>query len=280
MAFWRLEAFGCRGTATEVKDKNCFVRAYVLEQQARVVDLAALALWLQEDAIALNSPEPLVRWRLIEEEDWSSSWKQHWQAQEVGDRFLICPAWLEPPEGSDRVVLRLDPGMAFGTGTHATTQLCLEALEMRLDGAEGSERVGDIGCGSGILSIGALLLGAQKVYAVDVDPLAIQATTHNRALNQLSPEQLPVELGSIERLAALVSEPLDGFVCNISADVVVHLLPQFKAIAKPDAWGILSGMLTDQVEIITEVLEADGWLVAALWRQQNWCCFNIRRQHG
>ncbi len=275
--FWRLEMFGCRGTASEMKSNSCLMSAYLPEENARLLDLAALSLWLRQDALCANLPVPAMQWDLIEEEDWASSWKQHWEPQEIGDRFLVYPAWLPLPTNSDRIILRLDPGVAFGTGAHATTQLCLESLEMRLGFDDKECVVADIGCGSGILSIGAVLLGATKVYALDTDPLAVRSTVSNRQLNRIKPKQLVAELGSVERLKEMVNEPIDGLMCNILAEVIIDLIPQFTEMSQPHTWGVLSGILLDQAKPIADTLEQHGWIVATLWKRQDWCCFNIRR---
>lgn len=275
--FWRLEVFGCRGMSSETKGYSCLISTYLPQEQAQLLDLAALALLLRQDALCLGLPTPAIQWDLIDEEDWSSSWKQHWQPQEVGDRFLIYPAWLPVPEQLDRLLLRLEPGVAFGTGDHATTQLCLESLEMRL-GDDASEMViADIGCGSGILSVGALLLGAKKVYAVDTDPLAVKATAENRELNGIEEQRLIVEQGSVDLVAQRLDGPVDGIVCNILAEVIIDLVPQMTAIVKPTTWGALSGILLDQAKPVADTLEENGWIVAALWKRQDWCCLNIRR---
>jgi len=273
---WRLEEFGCKGTASERKEFGVLVRGYLPQDQAALLDLSALALRLKQDALCAGVAVPAVQWQIIDEEDWSSSWKQYWHPQEIGDRLLINPAWLPVPEQSDRLVLKLDPGVAFGTGAHATTQLCLEALEMRIEGPS-DITIADIGCGSGILSIAALLLGAKRAYAVDTDPLTIASTNASRELNGISPDRLIVELGSLDQLVQMLPAPVDGFVCNILAEVILDLIPGFRAIAKPTTWGVLSGILLDQVKPIADSLEANGWVVATLWRRQDWCCLNIRR---
>lgn len=277
LVFWRLDDFGCRGTASEVKGYSCLVRAYLPQIKVQQLDLAALALLLRQDALCAGLPIPVTQWNLIDEEDWASSWKDYWHPQEIGDRFLINPAWLPIPENTDRHIIKLDPGVAFGTGAHATTQLCLEALEMRLGEPQPEAIVADIGCGSGILSVGAVMLGAKRAYAVDNDPLAVFSAISNREMNQIDPDRLIVEEGSIERLIEILPAPVDGILCNILAEVIIDLIPQMSAISKPTTWGILSGILLEQVKPIADTLEQHGWFVATLWRKQDWCCLNIRR---
>ncbi len=290
LIFWRAELFGCRGTASEVKGNTCLVRAYLPQEQYSLLDLAALSLLFRQDALCAQFSLPAMQWNIIDEEDWSSSWKKYWEPQEIGDRLLIYPAWLPIPEKSDRLLLRLDPGVAFGTGAHATTQLCLEALEMRLSADPVTQAfdfshaepkkppvIADIGCGSGILATGAMLLGAQKVYAVDIDPLAVRSAISNRKLNQIDPKRLLVQLGSIDRLLEMIDGPVDGFTCNILAEVIIDMAPQMGAIAMPTTWGIISGVLLEQAKPVADTLEQNGWVVATLWRRQDWCCFNIRR---
>ncbi|NJL87222.1 MAG: hypothetical protein HC886_16580 [Leptolyngbyaceae cyanobacterium SM1_1_3] len=150
LVYWRFDTYTGRGTSTERRGHHLFMRAYFPQEQFQLLDLAALALMMKQDALCTGLAVPHLEWQLIDEEDWSKSWKSHWHPQEIGDRFLVNPAWLPKPTGGDRLVLRLDPGAAFGTGTHATTQLCLESLEMRLGEAPEDKVLADIGCGSGI----------------------------------------------------------------------------------------------------------------------------------
>ena len=284
--FWRIEEFGCSGTATEIvlnneddlefEDKQTFIRTYIPEMKAQSSDLSTLSSYLNEDAESLETLLPEVQWRLIDEEDWASSWKQHWKPMEIGDRFIILPAWESLPEKSSRLMLRLDPGAAFGTGTHPTTQLCLESLEMRLYNDAENKTIADIGCGSGILSIGSILLGANKVYAVDTDSLATKTCRSNCQLNEIDLDKITVLDGSIEKLIE-TKEIFDGIICNIIAETISKLFPQFNQITHEKSWAILSGILLSQADSIADIVEQEGWTVAALWKRKDWCCFNIRR---
>ena len=193
---------------------------------------------------------PTIHWFEQDDEDWSLSWKQHWEPDPVGQRLLILPAWLElPPEHADRQVIRMDPGSAFGTGSHPTTRLCLEAIEELSDergGSLGSIRVADLGCGSGILGIAALLEGASSVAAADTDSLAVRATRDNAVVSGFE-EQFQVDLGSIERLAELLEgRPADLLLCNILAPVIEALCPAFDTVLAPGGLGLLSGLLVSQ----------------------------------
>jgi len=278
LVFWRLQRFGCQGTASQIKGNEAWIRAYLPIEKATLLDMSALALWLEQDAIALGYESPDVKWDLINEEDWSNSWKQHWQPQEIGEKLIIYPAWITPTGESDRQVLRLDPGSAFGTGAHATTQLCLEALEMRLSGVTPDREfvLADVGCGSGILGIGAIMLGASKVYAVDTDIMSVKATHHNRKLNNIPESKIWVEEGSLGHLLKNLPAPVNGFVCNILADVIVDMVPYLHQLTQPDGWGILSGILLEQAPMVIEVLEEHKWIVATLWKQKEWCCITVR----
>jgi ribosomal protein L11 methyltransferase len=281
--FWRLSEFGCKGMSTQQQGNEILISAYVPQVQVKLIEVSDLSLQLEADAREVGCQLPVTRCNLIDEEDWSSSWKQYWVAQPVGDRLLINPAWLEVAQDpgllaegeSQRIVLQLDPGVAFGTGTHATTQLCLEAIEMRLQPGTNST-IADIGCGSGILSTAALLLGAKQVYAVDNDPLAVKATGENCLLNGIAADRLVVELGSIEELHLMIPEPLDGFVCNILADVIIQLAPFMAALVKPKGWAALSGILSSQAADVSTVMEQNGWIVGTVWNRQEWCCINLK----
>lgn len=269
---WRLQDQGCLGTASQQTGALLTVRGYLLHSLP--TDLDKIVALLHQDVAEMDQGELVITWRLVPEEDWAKSWKDHWRSEEIGERLLIHPAWLPQPE-TDRLVVTLNPGVAFGTGAHATTQLCLRALEgLPLPS---TRRVADIGCGSGILSIAAVRLGAGQVHGVDTDPLAVDAASESRDLNGISGEQIQFTLGSIEQITA-AEHLVDGFVCNILAEVILGLIPQFEQITQPSAWGILSGILVTQSALITEALAQQGWRVISIMQQDDWCCLQIGRE--
>ncbi len=224
---------------------------------------------------------PTIHWFEQDDEDWSLSWKQNWEPDPVGERLLILPAWLElPPEHAHRQVIRMDPGSAFGTGSHPTTRLCLEAIEQLADergGSLGPIRVADLGCGSGILGIASLLEGAGSVAAADTDSLAVRATRDNAVVSGFA-EQFQVDLGSIERLAELLEgRPADLLLCNILAPVIEALCPAFDTVLAPEGLGLLSGLLVSQAPRLQQVLAEQGWSAELSDQQSQWGLMTIRR---
>ena len=218
---------------------------------------------------------PAGVWDEVADEDWSLSWKQHWQPDPVGQQLLILPAWLEVPmEHADRLVIRMDPGSAFGTGSHPTTRLCLEALEAA---PPHGLLVADLGCGSGVLGLASLLLGADAVLAADTDSLAVRATEGNRTLNDCSEQRLKVALGSMETLQALLAgRRADLLLCNILAPVIEALSPGFESLIAPNGRALLSGLLVDQAPRLKEVLKTQGWRVTQELAQGRWGLLEIR----
>ena len=224
---------------------------------------------------------PPLQWSQQADEDWSLSWKQHWQADPVGKGLLILPAWLPcPPEHAERRLIAMDPGSAFGTGSHPTTRLCLEALELlaaRTPEGLAGLRVADLGCGSGVLGLAALRLGAASVAAADTDSLAVRATTDNAALNGLTP-QVRVQLGSVEALAELLeAQPADLLLCNILAPVIQALCPAFNTVLAANGVGLLSGLLVDQAPALQLALRDEGWQAELTAEQSQWGLMTIRR---
>jgi ribosomal protein L11 methyltransferase len=282
---WELQSLGCQGTASQVKDGQLRIAGYLpvsqyteanLEQMAQQltqsVKQSAEDMALEKDAIAD------IDWSLIQEEDWANSWKDYWHPTPVGDRLMIHPDWLPLPE-TDRMVLRLNPGVAFGTGTHATTQLCLIALETLLTPAiQHPYTIADIGCGTGILAIAALQFGADRAYTVDTDPLAVQAAQECRDLNGISATQMSVSEGSIQDVICQIEKPVDGFCCNILAHTIIDfIIPHLNQLSQPEGWGLLSGILHKQIPSVSEALNHYGWSIHQTWQQDDWVCLKIQR---
>ena len=192
----------------------------------------------------LLEPAPAARWELLEDKDWSEEWKKYFQPLKCGTRLWICPSWIDPPEPS-AINLSLDPGLAFGTGSHPTTHLCLRWIDQQdLTG----KIVIDYGCGSGILGIAALLLGAEKVYAVDNDPQALLASRDNAQRNQIVddrlmtflPEDLPRDLKAEVMLANILAAPL------------IQLAPVISDLTGANGLLCLSGLLESQIDDVSE----------------------------
>jgi ribosomal protein L11 methyltransferase len=199
-------------------------------------------------ALANMLPDvPAWHAEIIEDQAWERAWMDDFRPMRFGERLWICPSWAEPPE-PDAVVLRLDPGLAFGTGTHPTTALCLKWLDWQpLTGCT----VLDYGCGSGILAIAALLLGAERAVAVDNDPQALIATRDNAERNGIAPERLAVCLPEeIDR--HLGEGEADVTLANILAGPLQALAPELARLTRTSGWIVLSGILADQANAVAE----------------------------
>ncbi len=220
---------------------------------------------------------PACKWLQVKDEDWSAIWKQSWKPDPVGKSILILPAWLDAPEKfSGRKIIRLDPGSAFGTGSHPSTRLCIEALD---DDPPVGKTVADIGCGSGILSLAALKSGAKCTFSVDTDSLAISATKMNAALNDFSDNLLNVFLGSIEEIEAnMPQKKIDLILCNILAPVIKSLGPSFEKIIGYKGKVILSGLLVNQIKELQEFFVPLGWEVLEIKTQDQWALIELTQK--
>ena len=270
---WRLEQVGIHHTATTRepdREEIVTVLAWLdqrswSEQQVRTLVAPFTAL-----AAAFQAPTPHFSLARQSRQDWSKSWKQHWQPDPIGNTLLVLPAWLDcPPEHRHRQILRLDPGRAFGTGEHPSTRLCMEALERHQE-VLADALVVDLGCGSGILGITALALGAACVVAGDVDTMAVSTSRENSALNGHGPERFQVVHGSSRQLIPQVGAGADVLLCNILAPVILQLAPDFARLLKPGGQGWLSGLLVGQVNALQERLAGLGWRAELAATQQDW----------
>lgn len=205
---------------------------------------------------------------ICKNEDWEQNWKAYFKPIPIGEKLLIRPVWEEVKDNEGRVVINLEPGVAFGTGTHETTRLCLEALETY--DYSTSRQVLDIGCGSGILSVATLLLGAQKAVGVDIDELAVKTALENGRINGFSPPQYSVICGSLTKK---VAGRYDIVVANIVADAIIELSESVKDFMKPGALYIVSGIIDLRETEVREALEKSGFTIAKRREQNGWLCF-------
>lgn len=240
-----------------------YVRAYVEESEAKE-SLDALDAFLRD----MPTMGDIKFTQMVDEEAWAESWKQYFHPIEIGERLLVRPTW-EDADPKGRVVLSIDPGMAFGSGTHETTQLCLTQLEkIEMEGY----RVADIGCGSGILSIACALFGAKDVQAIDIEPMSIRMTEENAAQNGVS-DVIRARLGN---LLEGIEGPIDILVSNILAEILVEMIPVMKPVLSENAHIVLSGIIEEREHMVREALENSGYTVAAVDYQGGWCMIYAR----
>ena len=218
----------------------------------------------------------------LQDADWENNWKQYYKPMEIGERLLVIPQWeQEDPkvrkalEGG-RVPLILEPGLTFGTGSHATTRLCLTALEQAV---QGGEKVLDLGCGSGILSIAALKLGAASALAVDIDDKCLDVAYENAAMNGIGRDTYTVKVGDIlsdEALRAEIGGGYDVVLANIVADVIIGLAPMVRSLLGEQGVFLCSGIIDDRAQEVLEKLKADGWDVPEQRQCEGWYSFLCR----
>lgn len=209
------------------------------------------------------------------DEDWENSWRDCYEQIEIGEKLVVVPEWMDAPDNG-RIALRLDPGIAFGTGSHPTTKLCLAALESY---AAPGVRALDLGCGSGILGIGALLLGAESNTGCDVDPMAPEAAMANAALNGIGEDKMRVYAGDILKDASLRRTLGGGYqlvLANIVADVIIALAAYARSFMAQDGVFICSGIIDDRTDEVRAALEHNGFTVVAHTSEEEWHCYVCR----
>ena len=211
----------------------------------------------------------------VADEDWENNWKQFYKPMEIGSRLLVVPEWEEAADPT-RVKLVLNPGLTFGTGSHATTRLCLQALDTHI---HGGEKVLDLGCGSGILSIAALRLGAASAFACDIDEKCVDVAYENAALNGVGKDRYTVRWGDVLTDTTLQAEFGGGYdmvVANIVADVIIGLSGQVRPFLKEDGLFLCSGIIDDRAEEVARHLREAGWDILRTRQIEGWFSYLCR----
>lgn len=213
----------------------------------------------------------------LAQEDWENNWRQYFKPLYVGDNIVIKPHWEEVEDADGKLIFEIDPGMTFGSGQHETTRMCVEALEKCV---HKGDRVADLGCGSGILSVIALLLGAESAYAVDIDPNCEKIAYENAALNNVGRDVYTVECGNVltdtKLCEKLASEKYDIVVANIVADVIIPLAEKVRLFMKEDARFICSGIIDFRRDDVKEALEKNGFEILEEKHDGDWYAFVCR----
>ena len=225
----------------------------------------------------INAPKnQFFDWSIIKEEDWLTSWKKYWAPELVGNHFLILPCWINLNEKfKDKLIIKIDPGAAFGTGGHPSTYLCLEKMENILFS---DKKVLDIGSGSGILSVAARLLGAREICAIDNDYLAINSTKSNYQLNFGNLNNLKTYLGTFN---AVIKEnkinKFDFILCNILSEIIKPIIPEMFNCLSENGIIILSGILDSQKDEIIEILNLNYLKLIDISFKKDWVCIEAQK---
>lgn len=198
------------------------------------------------------------------EEDWANTWKKYYKPTKVGEKIVVKPIWEEYNPQGEELVIELDPGMAFGTGTHETTRMCMQSLEKYV---KEDSTVFDVGCGSGILAIAAAKLGAKMAVGVDLDPVAVESAKENVGYNNL--DNIQILYGN---LVEVIDGKADIVVANIIAEVICILTEDVKRVLKDNGYFITSGIIHDRVDMVTKKLEETGFEVVEINKDGEWNC--------
>lgn len=216
----------------------------------------------------------------IEEQDWENNWKKYFKPFPIGNNLCIKPSWESLPENfSGKIVIEIDPSSSFGTGSHTTTRLCLESIEKNLDKVGTEKKVLDMGCGSGILGIGAVKLGASHITAVDIDENSARIAKENFEVNKIQKEKYDVYFGNIiddtDFYNKICSQKYDLIAANIVADVIMAMSGVFKKVLENDGLLLVSGIIAERAQEVTQMLIEEGFKIVEFTESEGWAAVTL-----
>ena len=251
------------------------------ELEQKFAGKSQVKFWLSDDEdgravlSAVKNAGYEVSTAMIRDEDWENNWKEYYQPIPIGEKLMVVPEWMET-ELDGRIALRLDPGLIFGTGSHATTRMCLEALEHM---AAPGKKLLDLGCGSGILAIGGILLGCDSAIGCDIDPKAPDVAESNAALNGIYTDRFKVYAGDVlsdEGLRKFLGEGYDIVTANIVSDVIIPLAGFVRRFMKEGGELVVSGIIEGRQDEVTAAIEEAGFTITGSYCQEEWHCYTCK----
>lgn len=249
---------------TDLQEDERIVKSYLMADEQLAAKIEEIRLTVEQLVqYGLKKGVGTIEIKSVMEEDWANAWKAYYKPVRVGHKIIIKPTWEKVAASKDDIMIELDPGMAFGTGTHPSTMMCLELLE---DYISGEETVFDIGTGSGVLSIAAAKLGAKEVKASDIDPLAVHVAQSNIILNGLE-EDILVHEGAIESFFGSEAQIV---VANIISQVILSFIPHLKKVVAKDGIFVASGIIQEYFPEINENLEINGFKIIKMKIEKEW----------
>lgn len=252
-------------------ERGVMVRAYLPVDSRLPARLQEIRARVDQILAALPHIEGKIEFRRVEEEDWAGAWKRYYQTTKLGKRLVIKPVWEEYSPSPEEVVVEIDPGMAFGTGTHPSTVMCLQLLEEYVGGGE---RVIDVGTGSGILAIAAARLGAAAVIGIDCDPIAVKSARSNVELNGIA-DRVSLRQGD---LLAGGQDTAHLIVANLTADLIKVLAGQLDPILLPGGQAILAGIITARQAEVQDSLREAGYVTCEARTQDDWVTLVVQKE--
>lgn len=263
-----------------IETTNNIAKGYILfeEEKFAPLDIQKIFYNAREDLIEKGfSEEELGSWSIdakkVVNQDWSKKWKEHWKPTRASEHIVICPSWEDYALKKDEILIHLDPGSAFGTGTHATTQLCIQAIEKYV---KDGDFVADIGTGSGILAIAAVKCGASRAVGIDNDPLVIDVAIDNAQVNNVL-SKIEFEHKTADELLKNHSSEFDFVAANILHNVLAEIMEDLKALMKSGAYMVLSGILDEKKQVVYDAIEKHGLCIVETLKQENWIAIVVKK---